>query len=322
MSLEDLAAYRVVERPPVRGDFRDLTVISMAPPSSGGVHLVQMLNILSRYPLEDWGFGSSRTMHLMVESMRLAYRDRALLLGDPDFVEVPVARLLHPAYAAFRAREIEWSRAGASVLPDAAPPAAPIEPGHTTHLSVIDAEGAAVSATNSINLMFGSRLVAPGTGVVLNNELDDFSAAPGQPNAFGLVGGEANAIAPGKRPLSSMSPTILLDREDQVVLVTGSPGGSTIITTVLQVVLNVVVHGMDVSEAVAAPRLHHQWLPDRLRLERRGFSPDTIGLLRAMGHVIEPAEHWGNATAIARDPESGALTGAADPRGVGVARGL
>ena len=314
---EDLAGYRVVERAPVQGSFRGHTVLSMGPPSSGGVHLVQMLNILERYPLDTWGAGSSRTDHAMIEAMRSAYQDRARFLGDPDFVDVPVARLVSRGHADEQANDIPWDRARRSVVEGAAPPP---DPGHTSHLSVIDAAGNAVAATHTINLSFGAAIVAPGTGVVLNDEMDDFSAAPGQPNAFGLVGGEANAIAPGKRPLSSMTPTLVV-KDDRIVLSAGSPGGATIITTSLQVVLNVLVHGMDVSEAVSAPRIHHQWLPDEVRYDPYGMSPDTLALLTRMGHRMVASAPWGNAMAVARDPATGQLTGAADPRGDGAAFG-
>jgi gamma-glutamyltranspeptidase/glutathione hydrolase len=320
LAASDLAGYRVVERPPVRGRFLGHEVVSMGPPSSGGVHLVQMLNILGRFPLGEWGAGGSRTWHVLIETMRAAYQDRARFLGDPDFVDVPVARLVSPEHAAAQANEIPFDRARPSLPSDA--PAAPPDPGHTSHLSVIDGAGSAVAATHTINLSFGAAIVAPGTGVVLNDEMDDFSAAPGQPNAFGLVGGEANAIAPGKRPLSSMTPVLVL-RDGQVVLAAGSPGGSTIITTSLQVVLNVLVHGMDVAQAVSAPRIHHQWLPDEIKYEPYGTSPDTVALLARLGHrLIATPGGWGNAMAVARDPASGRLTGAADPRGDGAARGL
>lgn len=305
----DLAGYRALVRAPVRGRYRGYDIASMPPPSSGGVHLIEMLNVLEGFPLKDLGAGSAAAIHLMAEAMKRAYADRAEHLGDPAFARVPVAGLTSPAYAAGLRAAIDPARAT---------PARDIRPGdplpfegpNTTHLSVIDRLGNAVALTTTLNFAFGSGIVAEGTGILLNNEMDDFSAKPGVPNAYGLVGGAANAIAGGKRPLSSMTPTIVL-RGGAPVLVTGSPGGSRIITTVLQVVVNVVDFGMNPAEAVAAPRVHHQWLPDEIRIER-GLSPDTVALLAARGHTVVEGPTMGSAVSVAR--AGGVLYGAADPR--------
>jgi gamma-glutamyltranspeptidase/glutathione hydrolase len=309
MTTDDLAAYRVAERPVVRGRYRGFDVVSMPPPSSGGVHLVQILNILEGYDLAAMGQGSAAAMHVMAEAMRLAYADRSQYLGDPDFVRVPVAGLTSRRYAeSLRARiDRERARPSREVRPGEP---APYESDQTTHFSVVDAEGNAVSNTYTLNFSYGLGLVADGTGVLLNNELDDFAAAPGVPNAFGLVGGDANAPGPRRRPLSSMTPTMLM-RDGRVVLVTGSPGGSRIITTTLQLILGVVDHGLTVAEATAAPRMHHQWLPDQLVVER-GFSPDTLALLRARGHDVVVRTTSGSTQSILVTPQG--LTGASDYR--------
>jgi gamma-glutamyltranspeptidase/glutathione hydrolase len=309
MTLDDLKTYRAIERPVVRGSYRGYDIASMPPPSSGGIHLVQILNILEGFPLRDLGPESAATLHLMIEAMKPAYADRAEFLGDPAFVKVPVAGLISKKYAAEQRKAID---------PDRARPAETIKPGtpaayesdNTTHFSVIDRDGNAVANTYTLNFSYGLGLVADGTGILLNNELDDFAAKAGAPNAYGLVGGEANAPGPGKRPLSSMAPTIVF-RDGRVVLVTGTPGGSRIITTVLQVILNVVDHQMNIAEAVAAPRIHHQWLPDRVFAER-GLSPDTIRLLEARGHRIVTTATSGSANSILVTPDG--LTGAADMR--------
>lgn len=310
ITLEDLAAYKAVLREPVAGTYRGAEIRSMPPPSSGGTHLVQILNILEGYDIASLGAGSAATIHLMAEAMKRAYADRSAFLGDSDFVDVPVAGLTAKDYAASLRAEID---------PDRATPAEEIAPGtpqplesdQTTHFSVVDQHGNAVSNTTTLNFSYGVGLVAEGTGILLNNEMDDFSAKPGVPNAYGLIGGEANAIEPGKRPLSSMSPTIVL-KDGRVFLVTGSPGGSRIITTVLQVVMNVVDHGMNVAEASAAPRVHHQWLPDELRVED-GLSPDTVRLLQEKGHTIAVKSTMGSTQSILRR-DDGALLGASDPR--------
>jgi gamma-glutamyltranspeptidase/glutathione hydrolase len=309
MTRADLAAYRALERPAVRGSYRGYDVVSMPPPSSGGVHLIQILNILEGIPLRDSAAESAATLHLMIEAMKLAYADRAEFLGDPDFVPVPVTRLTAKRYAAaLRARiDPERAKAAREIRPGAL---MGHEGDNTTHYSVVDAAGNAVANTYTLNFSYGLGLVADGTGILLNNELDDFAAKSGVPNAYGLVGGEANAPGPGKRPLSSMSPTIVL-KDGRPFLVTGSPGGSRIITTVLQVLLNVVDHGMNVAEAVLAPRLHHQWLPDEV-LAEGGFSPDTLRLLAARGHAVTVGNTTGSAHSILVTPEG--LTAAADTR--------
>lgn len=311
MTPEDLAAYKVVEREPVRGSYRGHDIVSMPPPSSGGVHLIQILNALEGYPIGALGQNSGETIHLMAEAMKLAYADRSEYLGDPDFVDVPVAALTSKDYAADMRAQIsaDFARPAAQIKPA---DLAPYESDQTTHFSVVDKDGNAVSNTYTINFNYGSGMVAAGTGVLMNNEMDDFSAKPGTPNGFGLIGGDANAVEAGKRPLSSMTPTIVL-KDGKVWLVTGSPGGARIITTVLQVIMNVIDHGMNVAEASTAPRIHHQWLPDELRIEE-GISLDTIRILQAKGHSIAVKDAMGSTQSILRDPASGALYGASDPR--------
>jgi gamma-glutamyltranspeptidase/glutathione hydrolase len=309
MTPDDLKNYRAIVRPVVRGTYRRYEVASMPPPSSGGVHLIQMLNILEGFPLRESGAESAATLHLMIEAMKPAYADRAAFLGDPAFVKVPVAGLISKRYAAEQRLAIDPQRARPAQEIRAGNPA-PYEGDNTTHYSVIDAEGNAVANTYTLNFFYGLGLVAEGTGILLNNELDDFAAKPGAPNAYGLVGGDANAPGPGKRPLSSMSPTIVF-RDGRVFLVTGTHGGSRIITMVLQIILNVIDHQMNIAEAVAATRIHHQWLPDQVDAER-GLSPDTIRLLEARGHKIIVGRTFGSANSIMVTPEG--LAGAADPR--------
>ena len=321
---KDLQQYRPTWRAPVCGDFRKARVCSMPPPSSGGVHLLQILNMIGDTDLKAIGWHNPDALHWLVESMRIAYADRATYLGDPDFVKVPVKALISPIYAQKRRQEINPQKATPSSQVKAVDPAVlqrlTKESVETSHLTVVDRDRNAVSLTFTINLGFGSGVVAKGTGIVLNNEMDDFAIAPNTPNAFGLVGGDANAIAPNKIPLSSMTPTIVT-QNGRLRLAVGSPGGSTIITTVLQIVLNVLVYEMDVRKAVAAPRLHHQWLPDRLNVESWGFDALTIAKLRQRGHQIKERSDWGNANAIVVLPD-GSLEGAADPRGEGVAAGF
>ena len=280
LTVDDLKAYQAVVRAPVVGSYRGYDVFSMPPPSSGGVHIIQILNTLEDVPIGRLGHNGARTIHMMAEAMKYAYADRSAYLGDPDFVDVPVEALTAKAYA----RAIL-----AGINREHATPATAIRPGDltryespdTTHFAVVDGAGNAVANTYTLNFGYGLGLVADGTGVLLNNELDDFSAKPGVANAYGLIGGAANAVEPGKRPLSSMSPTIVL-KDGKPFLVTGSPGGSRIITTTLQLIMNVIDHGMNLAEATYAPRIHHQWLPDELRAER-GLSPDTIRPARADG---------------------------------------
>jgi gamma-glutamyltranspeptidase/glutathione hydrolase len=308
MTPEDLKSYAAVIRKPVCGSYRGFDIVSMPLPSSGGVVLLEMLNILEGFPLSDMKQGSAPELHVLIEAMKRAYADRARYLGDPDFVSAPVVALTSKDYAAKQRASIDLDRA--TPWTDALSALPPREGSNTTHFSVVDSGGNAVSNTYTLNFPYGVGLVAEGTGVLLNNELDDFTAAPGASNAFGLVGFEANLPGPGKRPLSSMSPTIVL-RNNKPVLVTGSPGGSRIISTVLQVIVNVLDYHMDVAAAVDAPRLHHQWLPDEVRIER-GFAEDTLAGLRAKGHqLVEPMGQT-SANSIAVTPNG--LLGAPDPR--------
>lgn len=308
---EDLAAYEPREREPIVGTYRGHQIVAPPPPSSGGIALVQLLNILEAYPLRDYGHNSSRSIHLVAEAARRVYADRSKWLGDPDFFEVPVAGLISKAYAASLREGISETRATPSEMVQ---PGTPLDYEHaeTTHYSVVDADGNAVSTTTTINGSYGNGQVVPGAGFLLNNEMDDFSAKPGAPNMFGLLGGEANAIAPGKRMLSSMTPTIVV-KDGATRLVLGSPGGSRIITTVLQVILNVIDHGMTVQEAVDAPRFHHQWQPDVIRLERIGFPEDVVTALTAMGHATTVGDDMGDVHAIMID-DTGLRLGASDPR--------
>jgi gamma-glutamyltranspeptidase/glutathione hydrolase len=310
ITMEDLAAYQAQVREPVRGTYRGYEVVSMPPPSSGGVHIVQILNILEGIPIGYLGHNSAETIHLMAEAMKLAYADRSEYLGDSDFVDVPVQGLTSKAYADELRGKINAHRATSSATIKPNNPI-PYESDQTTHFSVVDKDGNAVANTYTINFSYGTGLVAEGTGILLNNEMDDFSAKPGVPNAYGLIGGDANAVEPGKRPLSSMSPTIVL-KDGAPVIVTGSPGGSRIITTVLQVIMNVVDHGMNIAEASEAVRVHHQWLPDELRVEE-GLSRDTIRLLEARGHTVREQPVMGSTHSIMRQPD-GSLFGASDPR--------
>jgi gamma-glutamyltranspeptidase/glutathione hydrolase len=306
---KDLASYEAIVRKPVRGSYRGYEVYSMPPPSSGGVLLIEMLNMLERFPLGGYGHNSARAIHLMAECMKLAYADRSVYLGDPDFADVPVSRLISKEYA---------KRLSAGIDPERATPSDRISPGsntpreggNTTHFSVTDKWGNAVSNTYTLNFNYGSSIMVPGTGILLNNEMDDFSIAPGVPNAYGLTGGEYNALAPGKRMLSSMTPTIVL-KDGKPFLITGSVGGSLIITTVLQIMTNVIDFGMNVSEATNAVRVHHQWLPDELRIER-GLSPDTVRLLREMGYEVVTGDTMGSAQSIVKIGDF--IYGAADPR--------
>jgi gamma-glutamyltranspeptidase/glutathione hydrolase len=306
---EDLKAYKVVEREPVSGSYRGYTVKSMPPPSSGGTHIIQMLNMLERWPQKEYGPASARSIHLMAESMKLAYADRSEYLGDPDFTKVPVKGLTSRKYADELAAKIDPEKATpASSIKPGKP--APYESDQTTHYSVADSRGNVVSTTYTLNLNFGSGIVAAGTGILLNNEMDDFSAKPGVPNAFGLIGGDANAIQPFKRPLSSMSPTIVL-KDGKPWLVTGSPGGSRIITTTMETVIDHIDFGMNPAEAAALPRVHHQWTPDELRVEK-GLSPDTIRLLEQMGHKVAVKPTMGRTQTIQLREDG--LYGYSDPR--------
>jgi gamma-glutamyltranspeptidase / glutathione hydrolase len=304
MSTDDLRSYRPTIRAPVRGTYRGYDILSMPPPSAGGTLLVEMLNILEGY-VNDANAGEGA--HRMAETMKLAYADRAAFFGDPAAVSVPVERLTAKEYAAkLRAGIGERARPALSIQSGAVPR----EGNNTTHFSIVDRFGNAVANTYTLNFNFGVGLVAEGTGILLNNELDDFAAKPGAPNAYGLVGSAANAPGPGKRPLSSMTPTILL-KEGKVALVTGSPGGSRITTTVLQVIANVVDRRMDIAAAVPAPRIHHQWLPDEVFVEP-GVAPEVTRALREGGHEVTPMRAWGSANSIMVTADG--LAGAADPR--------
>ena len=312
-SLEDLAQYRVIEREPVEGEYQGLRITSAAPPSSGGVALVTMLNILQgfNYPALD----EPQRTHVMIEAMRRAYRDRADYLGDPDFVEVPVEALTHPWYAAGLARDIRMDRATPGREDGQG---RRVEGQDTTHFSILDKDGNRVAATLSINYPFGSGLVVPGTGILLNDEMDDFSASPGVPNAYGLVGGDANAIAGGKRMLSSMSPTFVEDGERVAIL--GSPGGSRIITMVLLGILDM-AEGRGPESWVSRPRLHHQYLPDQIQFEAGALNDDLQKRLISMGHKLNPLEgDYGNMQAVLWNKQSGEVQAASDPRGVGMAK--
>jgi gamma-glutamyltranspeptidase/glutathione hydrolase len=318
---EDLTGYEAVWREPVRIPYRGRTVVSMPPSSSGGVTLALAAHVLSRWKLAELPWHGARHVHLLAEAWRRAFVDRNHYLADPDHVEMPLGTLLSEAYGVHRASGISLT---------AATPSGEVGPGvagfgprrHTTHVSVVDAEGGAVSLTTTLNTWYGSKVVADGTGVLLNNEMDDFTARPGVPNHFGLVQGEANAIAPGKRMLSAMTPTLVVDGDDRLALVLGAPGGATIITTVFQVVSNVVDHGMTLADAVAAPRVHHQHLPDRISVEP-GALPDGVAeRLRGLGHDVKEAhEPWGDVQAVAVGAD-GVLEGVADPRRGGTAMGL
>ena len=305
---DDLSGYAVRERAPIEFDYRDWRVVTAPPVSSGGVALAQMLQILEGWDLA--ALDDATRTHLLVEAMRRAYRDRTIYLGDPDFVQVPVERLVHPAYAAGLRATIHPGKATPSALLPGKP--APLEDEETTHFSIIDDEGNIVSATQTINLLYGSGLVPPGTGVLLNDEMDDFALKPGTPNAFGVMGFEANAVEAGKRMLSSMTPTILVS-DDQVAAL-GAPGGSRIITEVLLGILGYDA-GLGAQEVAALPRIHHQWLPDAISAEPGALSPATIAALEAMGHTVNAGEDtWGNLQTVSWDRDGGTLSGGTDPR--------
>jgi gamma-glutamyltranspeptidase/glutathione hydrolase len=315
LTVQDFAAYTVTESAPISCRYRGYTVLSAPPPSSGGVVLCEMLQVLDGFPLKTLGYRSAESVHLMTEAMRHAYRDRNTYLGDPAFVDNPIARLLSAHHTEAIRAQIQPHRA----TPSAAlgTEAAADERATTTHYSIVDAHGNAVSVTYTINDDFGAKVIAGDTGFLLNDEMDDFAAKPGASNLFGLVQGNANAIAPGKRPLSSMTPTILL-KDGKPVLVVGSPGGSRIITTVLEIIVNVIDHGTTLQDAVDAPRIHHQWLPDTLAAEPHALSPETVKSLTQMGYEVVPLEPWGTGNAaevIALGfPRPGVFYGASDSR--------
>jgi gamma-glutamyltranspeptidase / glutathione hydrolase len=329
----DLAGYEVKEREPIRGTYRGYDIISAPPPSSGGVALVEILNILEGFDLAKLGNRSAESIHLTVEAFRRAFYDRADFMGDPDFAKIPVPQLIDKKYAAAWRATIEPEHASVSKelkrppfedlerVADSRP--LPHESENTTHYSVVDAEGNAVAVTTTLNNSFGSHVTADGLGFLLNDEMDDFSSKPGTPNMFGLIQGPANAIGPNKRPLSAMTPTIVL-KDGKLFLVLGTPGGPTIITTVANVLMGVIDYGLDIQQAVNAPRFHHQWLPDYIYVEE-GLSPDTINLLRSKGHKLNTRSYWGDSECIMIDPQSGGKTGerlgASDGRNNGKAVG-
>ncbi len=330
LSAADLAGYQPKLRPALRGSYRGVEVISFPPPSSGGGVLIQILNILEGFDLAAMGATSPASAHRMVESMKLAFADRAFWYGDPDFVEVPLAQLTAKSYAQelrekinppwYRTSPGRWGESDRAL--EVKGPGLPANDSGTLHLSVTDAAGNAVALTMTINTPFGSGITVPGTGIILNNEMDDFSKADGEPNVYGLVDERgANAVAAGKRPLSSMTPTILL-KGGELFMVTGSPGGPRIISTTLHTIVNVVDFGMDVQQAVAAPRFHHQWIPRKVSAEPK-LDPALVEGLRDRGHEVEVSKRtWSNAQAIVVDPETGLHTGGSDPRGDGAARGF
>ncbi len=320
ISKEDLAGYRSIWREPITGTFGDYRVISMPPPSSGGIALIQLLAITEDYPLDQWGWHSIPSAHLMIEAERRVYADRAAHLGDPAYYDVPVQGLLNINYIKSRMASFSPEEATDSDEVSAGDPA-PYEGPNTTHYSIVDSEGNAVSATTTLNSTFGSKVFVDGAGFLLNNEMNDFSVKPGYPNQYGLVGGEANAIEPGKRMLSSMTPTIL-EKEGELYMVVGSPGGSTIITSVYQTILNVIVHDFPMQGAVNAPRFHHQWKPDGVLSEWRAFSLGEYIKLWLMGHRVVPKPGTiGRVDAILVRPD-GRLEGGADPRGDDMAIGF
>ncbi len=332
----DLAQYEVKERQPIRGTYRGYEIISSPPPSSGGIALVEILNILEGYDLTKEGDRSAQSIHLTAEAFQRAFFDRAEFLGDPDYSKIPVAQLIDKRYATAWRETIAPRRATpsadlrrpsvfsqldsyASLHPQ---PPSIAEPDHTTHYSVVDSEGNSVSVTTTLNDTFGSRVTAEGLGFLLNDEMDDFSSKPGVPNMFGLLQGPANTIGPGKRPLSAMAPTIVL-KNGKLFLVLGSPGGPTIITTVANTLMGVVDYGLNIQQAVNAPRFHDQWMPDEILVEATGISPDTLGILEHMGHKIKMARgYWGDSECIAVDEKTGELLGASDGRNEGKAVGF
>ncbi|TQV87341.1 gamma-glutamyltransferase [Aliikangiella coralliicola] len=309
ITAKDLQDYRAVWRDPISTTLGDYQIFAMPPPSSGGVHLVQLLNIVRQFPVSKSGPNTAYTTHIKTEAMKFAYADRSKYLGDPDFVKVPVKSLTDDSYAERIAKRIDLNKV---LSPQEIKPGQYFdqESPQTTHFSVIDGDGNIVSNTYTLNFSFGSGITVPGTGMLLNNEMDDFSAKPGVPNAFGLLGGEANAIQPQKRPLSSMTPVIALNKGEPW-LATGSPGGSRIITIVFNFLLNRLAHGMNIAEATMAPRIHHQWYPDKLQVEK-GFPIDTISLLKQKGHNVEMRKPWGSLQSI--ELQDGVFFGFADPR--------
>jgi gamma-glutamyltranspeptidase/glutathione hydrolase len=335
ITAEDLANYEVKERQPIRGTYRGYEVISAPPPSSGGVVLVESLSILEGYDLAKEGNRSAESIHLTTEAFERAYFDRAEFMGDPDFSKIPVAQLIDKRYADAWRETIPIRRATPSgdlkrpavfyqldrYAKEHPQPKPTKEPENTTHYSVVDADGNAVSVTTTLNGSFGSKVTAEGLGFLMNNEMDDFASKQGVPNMYGLIQGPANAIGPGKRPLSAMTPTIVL-KNGKLFMVLGSPGGPTITTTVANILMGVVDYGLNIQEAVNAPRFHNQWLPDEIMMEHVGFSPDTVGILQRMGHKVDVRSgFWGDAECIMVDPKTGERLGASDGRNYGEAIG-
>lgn len=322
---EDLTGYEVAWRDPVRVTYREHNVVSMPPSSSGGMTLAEICHILSCFPLHESPWHGTQHIHLLAEACRRAYADRNHYLADPDFVAIPLSELISQEYGRERAETISPERATPSAT--VAPGEQPGDPkhaggAHTTHLSIVDASGGAVALTTTLNTWYGSKMVVPGAGFLMNNEMDDFTLEPGVPNAFGLVQGEVNGIEPRKRMLSAMTPTLVLAPDESLMVVLGSPGGATIITSVFQVISNVVDYGMQIAEAVVAPRVHHQHLPDRIQVEPGGLPSSTTAGLDALGHVVsEGEEFWGDVQAIRVGPD-GQLEGVSDPRRGGATVGL
>lgn len=312
MTVEDLKNYKAVEREPLRGVYRGHEIITMPPPSSGGVAMIEILNILERYDLKSMGAGSSDAIHVMVEAMRRAFADRAQFLGDPDFVKVPVAGLVSRKYADKLAATIDLMRASTSQEVRSGDPL-PYESEETTHFTVVDKDGNVASNTYTINDSFGNKITVEGAGFLLNNEMDDFAPKPGAPNAYGLIQGEANAVAARKRPLSSMTPTIVL-KDGKLLFAVGSPGGPTIINTVTQVIVNVIDHGMNIQQAIDWPRVHHQWMPDQIVYEPYGLVPDVMNRLKSMGHQFGNSRYMGDAEGVMIEDKTDVRLGGSDPR--------
>ncbi len=313
ISHQDLKNYNAIWRKPIQGDYKNYSIIAMPPPSSGGIALLQLLEMVEPYPIKSWGFQSTKVVHLMAEAERRVYADRATHLGDADFYPVPVASLLDEDYLKNRMNNFDESQVSSSDSVVAGKFTMPKESDQTTHFSIVDTEGNAVSLTTTINAWFGSKTVVSGAGFFLNNEMDDFSAKPGVSNFYGLIGAEANAIEPGKRMLSSMTPTIV-EKDDQLFMIVGTPGGATIITSVFQTILNAIEFDMTASEAVNAKRFHHQWKPDLLQFEKETFSPEKLESLKELGHQFKIKDEIGRVEAIIRK-EDGTLDAAADIRG-------
>jgi gamma-glutamyltranspeptidase/glutathione hydrolase len=316
LSLNDFLTYQPIERQPIHGSFRGYDIYSMPPPSSGGIHIIQMLKMLEPFNLSYWGVNSSETIHILAETMKRAFADRAYYLGDPDYADVPITGLLDSVYLDQQRSSMKPYQASAIQGPGILPGE---ESHQTTHFSIIDKDGNMVAVTSTVNTVFGSGVVLPGWGLILNNQMDDFSVQPGVPNYYGLVGSEANAIEGGKRPLSSMSPTIVL-KDGMPAGIFGSPGGPRIITTVLQTFLNIVEFGMDVQAAVDCPRIHHQWKPDVIFIEP-GIQSDVLANLIAKGHDIYQSGYWSSAQCIWIDENTGLITGGTDSRSEGAAVG-